>query len=81
MEQIQKAENDIFIRKKLSLLTGSPATIRYSLEKSHDAVKPLPTQMAQKSDPAQKLSFSQAAEKEPILNKVLDVFDGEIIDK
>jgi hypothetical protein len=80
LEQVKKKENKDFITAKISQLLGRTTTVDFLIDKnkpaaqSREAPKFAPPAASKKKE-----TFDEIAEKEPILNKILEVFDGEII--
>lgn len=80
LEQVRKKENKDFIQGVIQKKIGKPVQLNLEIEAStsvKEEKKPIPVK---KESGANKMTFNQAAEKEPVLNTILEVFDGEIID-
>lgn len=79
LEQVQRKENLEFVTEKLAQMTGTKPVVRLLLDQKTEVrqAPAKPTETGPKIPTG--VRFDDAAEKEPILNRIVELFDGEIM--
>ncbi len=80
LEQVQRKENLDFITAKLGQATGVKPALSFALDpKPENGPSKATPAAGPETKPPAGVCFDDAAEKEPILNRIVEMFDGEIM--